>query len=380
MKTNQWLLPALVAALGLTIVSAPALSPATHAVAAHTNKTEKAGAPKDSVPEPAVAKQNNVNVRAQAAINSEVVAHLQKGQAVTVLEEVTLKKPKTDEPAKWFRIALPTNVTAWVNHDYIDATNKTVKARRLNFRAGPSEDHSVLGRLEKGDTVTVLGEKNGWLKIEAPGIAHGFVAAHLLSKEPPPTAIAEVKPPKVVKPVAMVKPTPVVIPTLPPPPPTLTELKPAETLVVAKPPTTVVEPPPVVPTVAVVTPPAPLTVPPPPPVPPTVSVPVPVPTVSVPAPAVQVPVITPPEPEPLVKRVVTREGLLKGMTSIQAPSYYELRSLDNNRLIEYIWTPTTNIALKPFKGKKVVVTGEELLDERWPNTPVITVDSIDLAP
>ena len=383
MKTNPWLLPALVTALGLTTLSARALSPAMPVVAAHPNPTEKAVAPKAFVPEPAVAKQNNINVRGQAAINSEVVAHLQKGQAVTVLEEVTLKKPKADEPAKWFRIALPTNVTAWVNHEYIDATNKTVKARRLNFRAGPSEDHSVLGRLEKGATVTVLGEKNGWLKIEAPASAHGFVAAHLLSKEPITPPVVAAKPPKVVTPVAIVKPTPVVIPTLPPPPLTVTDLKPVEPVVVAKPPTTITEPPPTVvptvPTVAAVTPPTPLVVPPPPPVPPSVPVPAPA-VVTIPAPAVPAPVVAPVEPEPLIKRVVTREGLLKGMTSIQAPSYFELRSLDNNRLIEYIWTPTTNIALKQFKGKKVLVTGEELLDERWPNTPVITVETIDLAP
>ena len=94
-------------------------------------------------------------------------------------------------------------------------------------------------------------------------------------------------------------------------------------------------------------------------------------------------VVAPPIPavtEPPIKRVVTREGVLKGMTSIQAPSFFELRTIDNNRLIEYVWSPTTNIVLKPFKGKKVLVTGEELLDERWPNTPVITVESIDLAP
>jgi hypothetical protein len=48
-------------------------------------------------PGPAVAKEKNVNVRGQAAINSEIVTHLKRGDLVTVLEEVTLKKPRTDE-------------------------------------------------------------------------------------------------------------------------------------------------------------------------------------------------------------------------------------------------------------------------------------------
>jgi len=86
-----------------------------------------------------------------------------------------------------------------------------------------------------------------------------------------------------------------------------------------------------------------------------------------------------PPPE-LVKRVVTREGLLKGTFSIQAPTYFELRSLDNNRLINYVYSPSTNIVLKSFKGRRVQITGEELLDERWPNTPVIVTDEINDAP
>ena len=49
---------------------------------------------------PAIVTQKGVNVRAQAAINSEVVVRLKKGDHVNVIEEVTLKKPKTDEPAK----------------------------------------------------------------------------------------------------------------------------------------------------------------------------------------------------------------------------------------------------------------------------------------
>ena len=356
------------AALGLMIGSA-----ARSVVAAEshkTNKTDKAEAPKPFVPEPAVAKQNNVNVRAQAAIGSEVVTHLQKGQAVTVLEEVILKKPKTDEPAKWYRILLPTNTTAWVSGEFINASNKTVKPKRLNFRAGPSEDHSVLGRLEQGAVVTVLADKNGWLKIETPADAHGFVAAHLLSKEPLGAPVAVVKPPTEVKPVAAVTPT---VAAVKPPEevkPVVTEVKAPDVVVVAKPPEAPVVAATNVPA-APVAPPAPIVV-----------AAVPAPPAPV-APSTNLAGATPPAPavaDLSIKRVVTREGRLKGMTSIQAPSFFELRSLDNNRLIEYVWSPSTNILVKPFKGKKVSVTGEELLDERWPNTPVIKVDSIEEAP
>jgi hypothetical protein len=35
---------------------------------------------------------------------------------------------------------------------------------------------------------------------------------------------------------------------------------------------------------------------------------------------------------------------------------------------------------KIFWGKRVMVSGEEELDERWPSTPVITVDKLETVP
>src|SRR5438309_2863699 len=43
-------------------------------------------------PGPAMVIASNVNVRGQAKLNSEVITRLTKGQPVTVIEEVTLKK------------------------------------------------------------------------------------------------------------------------------------------------------------------------------------------------------------------------------------------------------------------------------------------------
>jgi hypothetical protein len=71
---------------------------------------------------------------------------------------------------------------------------------------------------------------------------------------------------------------------------------------------------------------------------------------------------------------------LKGSVSIQAPTYFELRALDTGRTIDYVYSPSTNLVLKDFKGKRIIVTGEELLDERWQNTPVIVVDALQTVP
>ena len=149
-------------------------------------------------PGPAVVNTKYANVRGQAAINSEVVTALKRGEEVTVVEEVTLKKPKTDEPARWAKIALPPSVGVWVHSDYIDGSTKTVKSKRLNLRSGPGENYSVLGRAEHGTPVKEIEVKGPWVKIEAPANTYAFVASHLLQPRiaPPGEAIAAAQPSK----------------------------------------------------------------------------------------------------------------------------------------------------------------------------------------
>jgi hypothetical protein len=81
-----------------------------------------------------------------------------------------------------------------------------------------------------------------------------------------------------------------------------------------------------------------------------------------------------------IKRIVTREGIVKGSASIQAPSYYVLRSLDNNKTINYLFSPDTNVVLREYHLQRVLITGEEVLDERWPNTPVVNIETIQTVP
>jgi hypothetical protein len=91
-------------------------------------------------------------------------------------------------------------------------------------------------------------------------------------------------------------------------------------------------------------------------------------------------VVSPDAPIEKVKKIVSREGILKGSVSIQAPTYFELHSLDTGKTINYVFSPSTNLMLRQFKGKRIIVTGEELLDERWQNTPVLVVDALQTVP
>ena len=72
---------------------------------------------------------------------------------MTVLSQINLDKHKADEPAQWAKIALPASAHVWVCAKYIDATNNTVLPKKLNLRAGPGENYSVLGVIERGTPV-----------------------------------------------------------------------------------------------------------------------------------------------------------------------------------------------------------------------------------
>lgn len=305
-------------------------------------KKKKPGAELKTVPlvaGPAVVEANHVNVRGQPRLKSEVVTRLSKGQNVTVLEEITRNHSGPDEPSAWAKIALPSDVHVWINSGFIDANTKAVKPKKLNVRGGPGENFSVLGRLERGETVNQVSTKGEWMEIEAPTNAYAFVAAQYLKQEPATPAM-----------VAAAQPTtPVAAPEAAPTAAAVTN----ETPLAAAPTET------------------PGATTPPEPAPNTNAVAETTPT----APGATAETQTPEEPP---KRVVQREGLVRGTTSIQAPTHFELISPQNHRPIDYLYTPSPDLDLSRYKGLHIIVTGEEGLEERWGNTPVITIEKIQV--
>jgi hypothetical protein len=215
--------------------------------------------------------------------------------------------------------------------------------------------------IEKGTVLKELETKGDWIKIEAGTGAYAFVAAHLLSKNPADLApaLARANPPSAPASTTTVPPSAVTPPIIPP-----VTTTPPPTVVVNQP------PPAVVATDATPAPPSPAVPPQAVTAPPIVTAPLAIATAPA-APALD---------EPLPKRIVTREGMVRGSASIQAPSYYVLKSLDNNKTVNYLHSPTTNIVLKEYQYQRVLVTGEELLDERWPHTPVIDIETIQTVP
>jgi len=285
---------------------APAPSAPAPTVEATTNaapvkhKKHKAARPTKPISEPTIALVSgpaevtaNINARGQAGLKGEVVAHLKKGEAVTVLSQINLDKHKADEPAQWAKIALPASTHAWVKSSYIDATSKTVLPKKLNLRAGPGENYSVLGVVERGTTVNPITTKDDWTQIDPPTNSYAFVAAMYLKQEAQAPA-----------PEATPAPTPVAEP---------------QTVATA-----------------------------------------------------------PSEPTPPPVRIVSHEGVVRHVGSPVAPTKYELYDPATGVNINYLYTTSPTLDLSHYVNMRIIVTGEEGLDARWKDTPMINIQSIQV--
>jgi uncharacterized protein YgiM (DUF1202 family) len=333
---------------------APATAPTTTAPKKTTTAkrkpttTRKTVASKPKAPEPrsvplvagpAVVSANHVNVRSKAGLVGEVVTRVTNGSPITVLEEVHLKKSGPDEPSAWAKILLPAEAHVWVKSSLLDAANNTVNVKKVNLRAGPGENYGVLGTLNKGDAVQTVETKGEWTQIQAPANAYAFIAAQYLKQDESGAG-------------ATIAGTPTPTPT--PEQPVTTTTMP-EMPTVAAPPTEV---PGTGPTTAGATGGG-------------------MPTMPT-MPDNNNNQLTPAVQEPPPPRIVEHEGVVRGAFSIQAPSRYELVSPETKQPINYLFTTSTNLDLSRYKGMHIIVTGEEALDPRWKNTPVITIQRIQV--
>jgi uncharacterized protein YgiM (DUF1202 family) len=307
----------------------------------------------------AVVTGDRVNVRGRPSLVGEVVIQLNQGEQVVVLEQIPVAKPQPGEPTRWMRIRLPANTPVWVFAPYIDPDEGTSRVNRLNLRAGPGENFSVLGQIERGTPVQRIRVVGNWMEIEALDTTHAFVAADFLQ-------IVETATPDQTSeaPELAASPTPE-DPAQPQTIPAPDEEESAPTPVEVDPETPIAAAPGAEPRP---------TEPRPTEAPPTEAFPIDT------DPMATQPVEEALAPEELPRRVVSREGRVIISRSIQAPTEYALESLQTRRTINYIHSEDLGVNLKVYAGRKVIVTGEELIDRRWTNTPIVEVESIRLIP
>ena len=115
----------------------------------------------------AVVTANELNVRSGPSLSAQKIGSLVKNQKVEVLET----------SGDWYR----TNY-GWVHKSYVQLVSAassnntgTVKASALNIRSGPGTNYDTLGVLRRGETVTILENKNGWYRINSGWVSANYI-------------------------------------------------------------------------------------------------------------------------------------------------------------------------------------------------------------
>ena len=195
-------------------------------------------------------------------------------------------------------------------------------------RAGPGENYSVLGVIGRGTAVNETATKGGWAQIDPPTDAYAFIAAIYLRQEVSGNLAANHTPSTETTLIPASAPTPV------------TETQPIATESTNAAPAAT--------------------------------------ETSSPAPTVVDTSTAPVIDTNLPPRIVTHEGVVGPVGSIIAPTAYVLYDPDTRQNINFLYTTSTNLNISRYNGMRIVVTGEEGLAQRWNNTPLLTIQRIEV--
>lgn len=121
----------------------------------------------------------NVNVRADAASDAEVLGRIDKGSEFTVL----------GKNGNWVSISYQDG-TGYVSADYFEVTEArgTIEGSDINIRKKATTSADSLGKFSDGDSVTVTGRNDGWYRIAYDGgsayVSKDYVSGENLSLVP----------------------------------------------------------------------------------------------------------------------------------------------------------------------------------------------------
>jgi len=117
---------------------------------------------------------DRVNLRARPDLNVEVLDSAMRGEEMVCLEQTN----------GWVAVQAPESLDYWVAAEYVQ--NGVVQPEKLNVRSGPSQNYSVVAVLSKGETVSLRGEFNDWLKIAPPQGSKVWISADFVEIIEPP--------------------------------------------------------------------------------------------------------------------------------------------------------------------------------------------------
>ncbi len=108
---------------------------------------------------------DRVNVRAGGNENYEILTQLNRGDKVVVLSR----------EIGWHKIKIPDACALFVNEQFVrpGPDGFLINGKNVNVRVGAALDYNVIGQLNSGDRIEVMGREKDWYRIHPPA---GFAA------------------------------------------------------------------------------------------------------------------------------------------------------------------------------------------------------------
>lgn len=135
---------------------------------------------------------NDINIRSDSTVNSEIICTLKKGQRLEVVSGLY----------EWYKIRLPKTAPSYIKKSLTSCisyaanlldggaaqttANRCISAKatkdRINIRLRPSESSPILGIADKNEVMDVIGESGDWYKIRPMQNSFGWVHKNLVKK------------------------------------------------------------------------------------------------------------------------------------------------------------------------------------------------------
>jgi hypothetical protein len=81
---------------------------------------------------------------------------------------------------------------------------------------------------------------------------------------------------------------------------------------------------------------------------------------------------------PPADRTVSHEGVVGPVLSPVAPTKWMLYDPDTYQTIDYLYSTAPDLDLSRYANMRIIVTGVEGIDQRWPSSPIIAIQSIQV--
>lgn len=152
-----------------------------------------AGAQTNTVADKVRVTGDRVSLRARPDVEGELLDRAMRGEELVVFETTN----------GWVAVQAPESLDFWVSGEFVQ--NGVVLPEKLNIRSGPSRNYNVVVVVNQGDTLSLRGEFNSWVKIVPPIGSRVWISEDFVEKIEPPTpepvAVIEAAPePEVVVP------------------------------------------------------------------------------------------------------------------------------------------------------------------------------------